>query len=45
MYRTFQFKRSDISIFAFSIIVAVPIGISLLTPTKNIETNNQNPLH
>ena len=45
MYRIFQFKRSHLSILAFSIIVTVPIGIFLLTPAKNIETNNQHPLH
>ena len=45
MYRIFQFKHSHLSILAFSIIVAVPIGIFLLTPAKNIETNNQHPLH
>ena len=45
MYRIFQFKRSHLSILAFSIIVAVPIGIFLLTPAKNIETNNQHSLH
>ena len=45
MYRIFQFKHSHLSILAFSIIVAVPIGIFLLTPAKNIETSYQYPLH
>ena len=45
MCRIFQFKRSHLIILAFiSIIVAVSIGIFLLTPAENIETNN-NQLH